>query len=458
MMRDLAAVNQYVELYRASHDMLCKHSVPAMNALRDKACEALLAQGLPTRRTEAYKYTDIPALLAPDYGLNLRRLDMKTDPHRVYRCEVPGLKSRLHYVVNDELFFERGERREERGDIRTADEGSLIVCSLREAAERWPQYLDKYYGTLAAVETDSITALNTLLAQDGMLVIVPRGTEASETLQVINLLSGRVPMMVNRRMLIIVEEGAKADMLFCDHNADDTDFLTTQVVEVFVGEGASLDLYCMEETHAGNRRLSNLYVRQAAGSRFSHHAITLTAGTTRNHVEVVLQGEGASCVMDGCVIADREQHIDNNTLIVHRAPQCTSEQLYKYVLDEHATGAFAGRILVEEGAQHTDAHMTNRNLLTNREARMWSQPELVIYADDVKCAHGSTTGQLNDAALFYMQQRGIPMKEARLLLEQAFINEVVDRIALLPLRERLRLLVEQRFRGELDACKHCRRC
>jgi Fe-S cluster assembly protein SufD len=158
------------------------------------------------------------------------------------------------------------------------------------------------------------------------------------------------------------------------------------------------------------------------------------------------------------VIADKQQHVDNNTLITHHVPHCTSNELYKYVLDDEATGAFAGRVLVEHGAQKTVSQMTNQNLCATRKARMFTQPMLEIYADDVKCAHGSTVGQLNDAAMFYMRQRGIPEKEARTLLQQAFVGEVIDRIELESLRDRLRYLVEKRFRGELNKCEGCKLC
>ena len=154
----------------------------------------------------------------------------------------------------------------------------------------------------------------------------------------------------------------------------------------------------------------------------------------------------------------RQQHVDNNTLIEHRVPHCTSNELYKYVLDGKAVGAFAGRVLVHHGAQQTSSVMNNRNLCATKEARMYTQPMLEIYADDVKCAHGSTVGQLNDAALFYMRQRGISLKEARLLLQFAFANEVIDGIRLEPLRDRLHYLVEKRFRGELSRCEGCKLC
>lgn len=190
----------------------------------------------------------------------------------------------------------------------------------------------------------------------------------------------------------------------------------------------------------------------------NHNVITLHNGITRNRLDLVFKGEGAECFANGCVIADKSQHIDNNTLIDHQVGHCTSHQLYKYVLGDEAVGAFAGRILVRKDAQKTSSNEINQNLCTTKKARMFTQPMLEIYADDVKCSHGSTVGQLNDAAMFYMRQRGISEKEAKLLLEFAFVNEVVDQIQLEPLKERLRYLVEKRFRGELNKCEGCKLC
>jgi len=204
--------------------------------------------------------------------------------------------------------------------------------------------------------------------------------------------------------------------------------------------------------------VSNLYIQQEANSRLRHHVITLHNGITRNQVNLAFKGEGAECDLCGCVIADKEQHVDNNTLIDHQVGHCSSHELYKYVLDEKSVGAFAGKVLVRHDAQKTTSEEVNQNLCTTKEARMFTQPMLEIYADDVKCSHGSTVGQLNDAAMFYMRQRGISEKEARLLLEFAFVNEVIDRIQMEPLRDRLRYLVEKRFRGELNKCEGCKLC
>ena len=437
---------QYIELYEQARQMISDHSSEVMNAVRDEAFERFASTGFPGRKVERYKYTDIQKLFAPDYGLNLNRLTIPVDPYNAFRCDVPNLSTSLYFVVNDGFYQDEKPK----GHL---PEG-VIIGSLKEHTSS-PSHL---YNQLAGKANDATTDLNTMLAQDGLYVYVPKNVKVDRAIQVINILRSDVDLMVNRRVLIVLEEGAELKMLFCDHAADDKNFLTTQVIEAYVGENASLDLYCLEETHHKNVRVSNVYIDQQRDSRVNHNVITLHNGVTRNKLDLTFSGEGAECQCYGCVIADKQQHVDNNTLITHKVPHCTSNELYKYVLDDKAIGAFAGRVLVEHGAQKTTSQMTNQNLTATKEARMYTQPMLEIYADDVKCAHGSTVGQLNDAALFYMRQRGISLEEAKMLLQNAFINEVIDKMQLEPLRDRLHYLVEKRFRGELNKCKGCQLC
>ena len=430
--------------------MICDHSVDVMNAVRDQAFEDFKRLGFPSRKVERYKYTDMQQLFAPDYGLNLNRLRIPVDPYEAFRCDVPNLSTSLYFIVNDQFYQEALPKVQ-------LPEG-VFIGSLAEAAAQRPELVAKYYAKIAATADDGITALNTMLAQDGLMVYVPKNVKIDRAVQVINILRSDVDLMVNRRVLVIVEEGAEARLLFCDHAVDDRPFLTTQVIEAYVGDNAQLSLYCLEETHYKNTRVSNVYVSQQANSHFDHNVITLHNGVTRNRLDLVFKGEGAECELNGCVIADKNQHVDNNTLIDHQVGHCDSRELYKYVLDDEAVGAFAGRVLVRHGSQKTTSEERNQNLCMTRQARMFTQPMLEIYADDVKCSHGSTVGQLNDAALFYMQQRGISIKEARLLLEFAFVGEVIDKISLAPLRERLHYLAEKRFRGELSRCEGCQLC
>ena len=445
------AEQQYIDLYEQAQGAIFAHSIGEMNAVRNQAFEDFRRLGFPSRKVERYKYSDMQKLFEPDYGLNLNRLHIPVDPYKAFRCDVPNLSTSLYFMVND--MFYQGY-----GDTEVLPKHKLPEGVIVGSMCNHPEVVAKYYAQLAKTAEDGVTALNTMLAQDGLLVYVPKNVKVERAIQVINILRSDVDLMVNRRVLIVVEEGAEIKMLFCDHAADDRHFLATQVIEAYVGENASLDLYCLEETHHKNVRVSNVYIDQQRSSRVNHNVITLHNGTTRNKLDLTLSGEGAECACYGCVIGDKHQHVDNNTLITHRATHCTSNELYKYVLDEHATGAFAGRVLVEQGAQKTTSQMTNQNLTASKEARMYTQPMLEIYADDVKCAHGSTVGQLNDAALFYMRQRGISLKEAKVLLQNAFINEVIDKMQLVPLRDRLHHLVEKRFRGELNKCEGCKLC
>ena len=225
-----------------------------------------------------------------------------------------------------------------------------------------------------------------------------------------------------------------------------------------MGDGAHLSLYDIEETHLLCTRYNSVFVHQGRNSSLHHTSLTLFNGHTRNRLDVVLAGEGSEVTANGCVIADKMQHVDNNTLIDHRVPRCQSSELYKYVLDDSSVGAFAGKVLVREGAQKTLSKETNANLCATSSARMYSQPMLEIYADDVQCSHGSTVGQMDESALFYMRQRGIDEKEARLLLKAAFITEVIESIPLESLRDRLHVLVDKRMRGELSKCEGCKLC
>ena len=438
---------QYIDLFTQERETLFGHSSKVLNDVRDKAFEDFRSQGFPSRKVERYKYTDMQELFRPNYGLNLNRLEIPVNPHDVFACDVPNLSTSLYFVVND-TFYKKALPKAK------LPEG-VIVGSLDDVANEHPELIKKYYSHIAKTDKDAVTALNTMLVQDGLVVYVPKNVKVERAIQVVNLTRGDVSLMVNRRVLIILEDGAEAKLLFCDHSIDDREMLATQVIEAYVGNNAKLDLYCLEETNYKNTRVSNVYFDLCRDSRLTHNVITLQNGITRNKADLTFTGEGAECLLCGCAIENQKEHVDNNTLIDHAVGHCTSKELYKYVLDDQSVGAFAGRVLVRHGAQKTTSNEVNRNLCATKEARMYTQPMLEIYADDVKCSHGSTVGQLNDAAMFYMQQRGINIKEAKLLLEIAFINDVIDHIDLEPLRNRLYHLVEKRFRNELGTCANC---
>ena len=405
----MSAEKQYIDFYREASGMISSRSCPVMNAAREAAFQTFCAQGFPSRKVERYRYTDVQSDFAPNYGISLAPLQL------------------------DDMPF----------------------CSMLSQAD---ERLSALYGQVADT-ADPIVSLNTMLSVDTLLIHIPRGAHPQHPIQISHLLKGAVDnVMVNRRVLIVLDECAQADIVITERSYDQRHFLTNQVIEVVCADDSILNLYEIEETHLLCTRYSSLFVRQGRNSRVSHTSLTLFNGHTRNRVDVRLQGEGSEVMLNGCVIADKMQRVDNNTLIDHQVGHCTSRQLYKYVLDDSAVGAFAGRILVREGAQKTVSQETNANLCSARTARMYTQPMLEIYADDVKCSHGSTVGQMDDAALFYMQQRGISEPEARLLLKSAFITEVIEAIPMETLRDRLQVLVDKRLRGELSKCEGCKLC
>ncbi len=441
----------YIELFRDNRTLVEHGSAGVMNSMRDAALKGLELYGLPHKGLEEYLHTDVSAWFEPDWGMNLARLEMPVDLAQAFKCSVPNLSTQLYFLAND--IFASSD---------TAAKNQLpegvIAGSLKEAAAQHPELVSQFYGKLADMEKPGIAAVNTLFAQDGFLLYVPDGVVLEKPLQLITLLSSKVDLMVNRRILVILGRASQAKLLLCDHALVANRYLTTQVAEVFAGEGSTFQLYDLEETHYANRRISELYVNQDADSNVEIDYVTLHNGQTRNTVLSTLSGRGARLSLNGIATIDKEQHVDNMTFVDHRQSDCISNELFKYVLDDSASGAFAGKVLVRHGAQHTESRQTNRNICLTRQARMFTQPQLEIYADDVKCSHGATVGQLDEKAMFYMRQRGIPESEARMMLMQAFVGEVIGRVSLEPLRDRLNRLVEKRFRGELTQCEGCRAC
>ena len=457
----MSSYQQYIDLFNAQRALIDEHAAPVLNAQREAAAEVLQRVGLS--RPKDYTHVDPEALLAADYSLNLSRYAVPTDRSDLFTCAVPELSTSVHYLVNEQLV----------SHSREGDDG-VFSGSLREFALRYPDIAARYYNRLAMhdeapydvrTQGTNVTAhrplgeaaLNTLLCQDGFVLYVPDGVVVERPIQLISLLRAVEDFMACQRILIIMGEGAKASVLICDHASQlrDCKLLSLQVTEIFCAPYSSLDFYELEEHHADCRRLCSVYVEQHEGSSAAVGQYALTAGQTRNRVFIDLLGHDADTNLYGLCIADRDQQVDNITYIRHRAPKCHSDELFKYVLDEEARGSFVGRILVQEGADKTDAHQTDRNLILTPQCHMVARPELEIYADDVKCSHGATTGQLDPVALFYMRTRGIPEAEARLLLMFAFMGDVIDGIRIDPLKDRLKHLVEKRFRGELTQCRTC---
>lgn len=295
--------------------------------------------------------------------------------------------------------------------------------------------------------------------EGALLISIPKNVQVEQPIRVTIERQPGEPLEEDRHICIEMGESASACIILDDKIKEaDEPTKTKQEILVTAGENSKLQLYEVEETHFEHERKSQITVNQKAYSNVTLLSLTLLSGHTENATTVHLNGEGAETNLLGGVIADGHQHVENHTLIDHAVPNCQSNELYKYVLDQDAVGVFEGRILVQKGAQKSVSQETNANLVSTKTARMFTQPALEIYADDVKCNHGATVGQLDEKALFYMQQRGIPYDEARMLLKFAFVGEVLDQIPLEAFRERLRHLVEKRICGELPSCGACKLC
>lgn len=443
----MSSIDQYISLYRENAAVIDEHSAPALNALRPAALEALAGATLPTTRTEGYEKTSIEEMLAPDFGVNITRLHIPVNVAATFKCEVPRMSTVMGFVLNDSFLPAEG-------NAQRLPEG-VIFGSLAKVAVANPDLISRYYGSIAPISNVGV-ALNTLLAQDGVVLYVPRGVRVEKPIQLVNIFSSAVPVAAFRRVLVVVEEDASAQILVCDHTQDcDRAYLSQQVVEISVGRNASLELYDMEESSALTSRWSMTYANQQEGARLLLNGTTLSNGTTRNDYVIDILGEHCDTFLGGMAIGSAKQHIDNDSTVNHRAPRCHSRQMFKYILDDDARGAFEGGITVHPGAILTEAYQSNRNLLASVGARMHTKPQLLIYCDDVKCSHGATTGQLDQDALFYMRQRGITEKTARTMLMQAFMSDVIDTVGLEGLRDRLRHLVEMRLHGRTSFCGDC---
>ncbi len=441
---------QYLQLYRENEETVQKHAPRALNEPRELAYQTLAQKGFPKKGEEDYQRSDIEGAFDFDFGININRFLFPVKQKSAFQCNIPGLNTDLCYVLNDAYDKDLSST----GEL---PEGAFIG-GLSEFAMLYPELAAKYYAKLAKPDHDALVAFNTLFAQDGFVIYLPKETILERPIQLVQLLRADVPLLANRRMLIILEENSSASMLVCEHSLDVHQFLATQVIEIFAAEGSKFALYELEESSRNTKRLSSMHVKQEASSEVILNGMTIHNGYTRNNYWVDLAGQEASLTLAGVAIASQKQHVDNYSRIEHNVPNCHSNELFKYVIDDDAQGAFSGRIYVKQDAQKTAAYQSNRNLLLSASAKMYSKPQLEIYADDVKCSHGMTTGQLDEEALFYLRQRGISREEAKLMLSIAFAEDVLQLVHLDELRERLRNIIEHRFRGSQIHCGSCNAC
>lgn len=410
-----------------------------------------------TNPEELYKYTDLKQALAPEYGINLHRRLLVDAPSHHYHLGISGINAHTIYVVNDVIV--KPDTLAEPSDYRQVFIGTMAdVCKSDKKGKSYLQTtMEKYLYRSGAqrIGNDPIAWLNSMLGQDGLFIYIPDNGKFPLPIQIINVSDAQTPMMSNRRIVVLMGYNAEADIIVCDYSRGNTQYLTTQHTNVFQCYGSRLGLYSIEDTSAQTTRFSNVNVLQEKDSRLQCSLLTLRCGLSRNTVNVFQQDKRVHTDISGAAIADAEEHVDNYVRIDHGREECTSDMLFKYVMSGRSKGIFTGISYVERGSAKIASQQQHQSLVLSPDARVHSQPVLEIYADDVKCSHGSTIGKLDEAALFYMRQRGIPEAEARGLLQHAFVNDVLQRIQLQELRDRLSSLVEKRFRAGSAQCNDC---
>lgn len=442
----MSALKQYLDLFGQVKDRIDAHSAPVLNALRPRAAQVLSTASLPRMGADNYENCDLKAMLEPDYGINIDDVNMNVKPENTFRCDMPMTGESPVVCLNDRVLMP--------DNFPLLPEG-VLVGSLRSIAKVHPEIVEKYYGQLADIN-NPVVALDTMLARDGFMIYVPDGVRLERPIQIVNILGALQPLMAVRRILIVVGDNAEARLLVCDHTQrEEVNFLALQTVELYVGRNAELHYYDLEESSQRTARISSLYLRQEADSRVTIDGMTLFNGTTRNEYHCDFAGENADLKLYGMAIEDSQRRVSTYSRINHAVPRCVSNELFKMSADGESRCAFTGRIIVAPGSVRTEAYQACRNLLAADAARIEARPELEIYNDDVKCSHGCAIGQLDEMQVYYMRSRGIPEPQARLLLRQAFMADVIDIVDIPGLRDRLHLLVEKRFAGAEAACSNC---
>ncbi len=418
-----------------------------VHSARKNAFEKFKKLGIPDHKNENYKYAGITEICEQDYEFTMNSRNSLVDLNSFFQCAVEEMDTHVVLLSNGEYY-------QDNKPIEDLTPG-VIVCGLKEAKVKHKEIFEKYYNEYASEVDDGLVALNTMLADDGLFIYVPQNTKVNKTIQLVNLTHGFGNKNIFKRNLFILDKSAELSLVICDHTLNNSNNFVIDVSESYVGENANLQYHALQNEPNKSGVINSHFIKLDKYSRVNSHVLSLHGGIIRNNLFAKLAGEYAEANLYGLNLTDREQRLDNYTFIDHLVPNCTSNELYKGILDDKSKGAFTGRIIVRKDAQKTLAYQTNRNLCLTPEAKMRTKPQLEIYADDVKCSHGATVGQLDESAMFYLRQRGINSKEARLMLMFAFANDILLKINIAPLRERVSGLINSRLRGEFSDCSHC---
>ena len=440
-------MKNYVQLYRQFAERIKENSATVLNKFRDASFAEFEQKGFPDKKTEAYLNSSLIETLNTDYDVNIHQLDIATSQNQLFQCKIPSINAALGFMLNDRFYMADDQR-------RSLPEG-IEFCALSDAERLYPEVVGRYLHTLSDKSRDAMTAFNSAFVQNGYFIYVKKNTVADKPLQLINMLLSEAPLIAFTHNLIVVEQGASLQLLVCDHAEEGVDFFASKVTEVVVGDGARFEYYSLENTTRKANNLMQMFVTQQNDSQVIVNNLLLLNAVSRNQITADIDGENASLFLGGMLISDGMQEAENNTIIRHNQPNSTSNELFKYILDERSHGIFSGIIVVEKDAQKTLSRQTNKSICLTPEAVVNPRPQLEIYADDVKCGHGATTGQLDNEALFYMKQRGIDQDTARMMLLSAFVQDVIDEIHIDVLRDKMKDMIDRRLRNDHSHCEDC---
>jgi Fe-S cluster assembly protein SufD len=427
------------DAYRATFERFAASAAPAEPAFvlerRTSAFARFVERGLPAPRDEAWRHTPIAPLLRTRFE--------RADP--AARATSAVLEaSRLPGFPGPQIVFVNGRLSRDLSSLDAPREG-IEVLSLREALQTQPARIETHLGRLLA-EASAFSDLNTAFVEDGAVVFLAPGALLPEGVHVLHLAAGDgAPSVSYARTLLVAGAGSECRIVESYAGPEGRGYLTNAVTEVVVRDNASVDHYKLQREGGAASHVATLSARLGRDGRFSDHSIALGAALSRTDIDVRFEGEGGECVLNGLFVLDGRRVSDTHSRIDHARPRCSSRELYKGVLDGASRGVFNGLVIVRAGAQKTDAWQMNRNLLLSREALVHSTPQLEILADDVRCKHGSSTGQLDPAALFYLRSRGIGEAAARSMLTCAFASDLVRRLEMEPVRR----AVEQHLQAHL---------
>lgn len=407
-----------------------------LHELRSHAIKNFENKGFPTKKEEAWKYTSLNAILKNDFSVFPKKentIEFK-DVKKYFLHEIDTYK----VVFIDGIFS---------SFLSSTTHDGLDVCLMSSALTK-PKYkmvVDTYFNQIASKE-ESLTSLNTAFSLEGAYINIPKSKVVEKPIEIIYFSTGNeAALMVQPRNLIIVGENAHVQIVERHQSLNSNPVLTNSVTEIFAQKRAIVDYYKVQNDVQTANLIDNTYIAQKQESRVAVHTFSFGGNITRNNLNFYHQGERIDSTLKGITIIGDKQHVDHYTLVHHAQPNCESHQNYKTILNDNATGVFNGKIFVEKEAQKTDAFQQNNNILIGDKATINAKPQLEIFADDVKCSHGCTIGQLDESAMFYMQQRGIPKKEAKALLMYAFTSEVTNSIKIPELKAKIAKLIANKL-------------